>query len=653
MKLKNCKKDIDSVLSKVTKPITYTGNEIGSVHKEEKKDELTRFAFAFPDTYEVGMSHLGMKILYSLLNERDDVWCERVFAPWSDMEEVMMEKGIPLYALESMDPVKNFDFLGFSLQYEMSYTNVLNMLALAHIPLLAKDRDEDDPIIIAGGPCAFNPEPLVDFIDIFAIGEMEEALPKLLDLYEDMKKKGKTKKEFLREAAKMDGFYVPSLYEVRYNDDGTIRDFKSVSDDIPDTVRRVLVEDYENAYYPTEMIVPFSETVHDRVSYEVMRGCPRGCRFCQAGQIYRPVRKRSQERIKHDVGCLVESTGFDEVSLSSLSSGDYPQIENLIHDLVQDLKEDRVSVNLPSLRIDSVSIDMLEEMQEVRKGGITLAPEAGSQRMRDVINKGVSEEDLIATVTPAFEKGWGNIKLYFMIGLPTETDEDIKGIYDLANKVVDAYFSVPKEKRNRSCQVTISTSCFVPKPFTPFQWFGQNTRDEFTRKQKYLKSEVKNRKVRYNWHDGSLSFLEAVFARGDRRLGPVLLRAHELGCRFDGWADHFDMDKWMQAFEDTGVDPDWYALRERNFDEVLPWDFIDIGVSKDFFIMEYLKSQNEQLSRNCIEGCENCGIMQFVPGWKCHAADKTYPAGYHVEKHRRLNAAQEGGESDGQTAPEV
>lgn len=633
MKLKNTRADVDQILARVKNPITYTGNEIGAVHKENAED-LTRFAFAFPDTYEVGMSHLGMKILYSIINEREDSACERVFAPWTDMEEVMKEKGIPLYALESFDPVKNFDFLGFSLQYEMSYSNVLNMLELAHIPLLSKERSEEDPVVLAGGPCAVNPEPMADFIDIFAIGEMEEGIHDLLDLYQKKKETGMSKEAFLREVSKLEGFYVPRFYETTYNPDGTIKTFRPLIEEAPESVRRAVVKDYENAPYPKSMVVPFAETVHDRVSYEVMRGCPRGCRFCQAGQIYRPVRARSEEVIKAGIDCLLGSTGFDEVSLSSLSSGDYPTIEHLISDLVEEYKDEKISVNLPSLRIDSVSIDMLEEMQTVRKGGITLAPEAGSQRMRDVINKGVSEEDLMLTVKPAFEKGWGKIKLYFMVGLPTETPDDVKGIADLAEKVVDQYFSVPKEKRNKQCQVTISTSCFVPKPFTAFQWVGQNSEEEFSEKQKYLKSQIHNRKIRYNYHDASLSYLEAVFSRGDRRLGPVLLKAHELGCRFDGWDDCFDREKWNQAFEECGIDPNFYALRERSYDETLPWDFIDAGVSKDFLILESLKAQKEQLSKNCIEGCENCGIMQFIPGWKCHAADKAYPAGFQADKKR-------------------
>ena len=634
MKLKNYKKEINSILSRVKKPITYTGNEINAVHKDSTDSSLIRFGFAFPDTYEVGMSHLGMKILYGLLNEMEDVWCERVFAPWTDMEDLMTENGIPLYGLESMDPVKNFDFLGFSLQYEMSYTNILNMLELAHIPLLSAERDQDDPFIIAGGPCAVNPEPLTDFIDIFFIGEAEEALPELLDVYREWKASGRSRETFLHQVSQIPGFYVPSLYTVSYNEDKTIREFRPVAPDVPSTVRRRLVEDLDSTYYPDKMVVPYAETVHDRLSYEIFRGCPRGCRFCQAGQIYRPVRIKSEETIKNGIDCLLGNTGFEEISLSSLSSGDYPKIEPLITDLTEKYEEDRISVNLPSLRIDSVSIDMLEQMQKVHKGGITLAPEAGTQRMRDVINKGVSEQDLIDTVTPAFEKGWGRIKLYFMIGLPTETQEDISGIAQLGEKVVDAYFSVPKEQRDRSVQVTLSTSCFVPKPFTAFQWFGQNSPEQFREKQTQLKDEIRNRKIRYNWHDSTLSFLEAVFARGDRRLGPVLLKAHELGCRFDSWDDCLNLDNWRRAFDETGVDPEWYALRERSFDEVLPWDLIDVGVSKDFLIMEYLKSQKASVSRNCIDGCENCGIMEFMPGWKCHAADKAYPIGAAAGKEQ-------------------
>ncbi len=617
MKLKNYKNEVTQVLSLVKKPITYTGNEMNAVHKE-LTDDMIRFALAFPDTYEVGMSHLGTKILYGLLNDYEDVWCERVYAPWQDMEEVMLENGIPLYALESMDPVKNFDFLGFSLQYEMSFTNLLNMLSLSHVALLSADRLETDPFVIAGGPCAFNPEPLADFVDLFMLGETEESLPELMEVYRKWKAEKGTRDTFLRMAAGVEGVYVPKFYRVDYREDGTIDRFYSVNPEIPDTIKKRFIKDLDHVYYPNNMVVSYVQTVHDRLSYEIFRGCTRGCRFCQAGQIYRPNREKTPETIEKGVQTLLDNTGYDELSLTSLSSGDYSQIEPLITELVDTYQSKQISVSLPSLRIDSLSIDMLEEMQKVHKSGITLAPEAGTQRMRDVINKNVTEQDLITTVTSAFEKGWGRVKLYFMIGLPTETPEDISGIADLGKKVVDAFYSVPKENRNRSIQVVLSTSCFVPKAFTPFQWMGQVSREDFLTKQKQLKAELTDKKIRYNWHDASLSYLEAVFARGDRRLGKVLLRAWELGCRFDSWDDCFSMEKWEQAFADCGVDPDFYAVRERTLDEILPWDFIDIGVDKDFLIMEWQKAKSGMTSVNCMDGCENCGMMNFSKGWKCH-----------------------------------
>lgn len=610
MELNNCKKSVTNILTQVKQPITYTGNEVNSIHKEVN-DNTIRFALAFPDIYEVGMSHIGTKILYGLLNEEDDVWCERVFAPWNDMEEVMVENGIPLYALESMDPVKNFDFIGFSLQYEMSYSNILNMLSLAHINLNSEDRSETDPFIIAGGPGAFNPEPLADFVDIFVIGEAEEVMPELLEVYRKWKGTGLNREAFLIEAAQIDGIYIPKFYSVDYNGNGTIKKFYPNIPQAKPIIKKRFVSDFDKVYHPKNLVVPYTQTVHDRLSYEIFRGCPHGCRFCQAGQIYRPVREKSRERIKNDIDCLLTNTGFDEVSLASLSSGDYSEIEPLITDLMDKYEPEKVGVSLPSLRIDSVSIDMLKEMTKVRKGSITLAPEAGTQRLRDVINKNVTEQNLIDTVSNAFSEGWNRVKLYFMTGLPTETDTDLEGIADLGEKVVQAFYETPKDNRNKNVNVVISTSCFVPKPFTAFQWAGQVSRDEFKKRQEYLKSQIKNKRIRYNWHDPELSYLEAVFARGDRRLGKVLKRAWELGCRFDSWSDSFDFEKWEQAFKETGVNPDFYATRQRDFDEILPWDFIDIGVNKDFLRLEWEKSIIGKNSINCKVGCENCGMFEF------------------------------------------
>ncbi len=611
MKLNNFKNEVNQILSKVKKPITYTGNEVNSIHKELTEDTI-RFALAFPDIYEVGMSHIGTKILYGLLNSYEDIWAERVFAPWQDMEELMIEKGIPLYALESMDPIKNFDFIGFSLQYEMSYTNLLNMLKLSHIALQSKDRLESDPIIIAGGPCTYNPEPLADFIDIFVIGESEEVLPELMDAYREWKKSGLSRQDFLKRAAQIEGIYVPQFYNVEYNGNGTIKSFTPTVVQAKPIIKKRFIKDLNNTYYPENLIVSYTQTVHDRLSFEIFRGCPHGCRFCQAGQIYKPVREKSLNRIMDNIDLLLKNTGYEEVSLASLSSGDYSNIETLISNLMQKYEDKKIGVSLPSLRIDSLSIDMLKEMEKVKRSSITLAPEAGTQRLRDVINKNVKEEDLLNTVSLAFNEGWGRIKLYFMTGLPTETDKDIEGIAQIAQKVVDEYFKIPKENRNKNIQVIVSTSCFVPKPFTPFQWVGQINTEEFNRRQSYLKSLIKNRRIKYNWHESTLSYLEAVFARGDRRLGKVLQRAFELGCRFDSWSDCFEPEKWEQAFKDCEINSDFYALRQRDASEILPWDFIDIGVTKDFLRLEWEKALLGITSTNCKIGCEQCGIIEFT-----------------------------------------
>jgi len=606
------------ILPLVTKPITYLGNEVNSVHKTPS-EEMIRFAFAFPDTYEVGMSHLGMKILYGLLNEEEDIWCERVFAPWVDMEEQLVKNNLILYGLESMMPLNEHDFVGFTLQYEMSFSNVLNMLKLGHITLESKERNEGEPFVIAGGPCAYNPEPLSDFIDLFVIGEGEEVILKIMDAYRNWKKAKGQRIDFLKMAAQIEGVYIPALYEVSYDENtGVVKSFTPLVEEAPATIRKQFITDLDSAYFPEKIVVSYTETVHDRVSYEIFRGCGRGCRFCQAGMIYRPTREKKVATIQEKIRALVNETGYDEVSLSSLSTGDYSAIETLIKNLVEEYENQKVSISLPSLRIDSLSIEMLEEIQKVRKTGLTLAPEAGTQRMRDVINKGVTEENLLETVRTAFEKGWGHVKLYFMIGLPGETAEDIEGIADLGQKTVAEYLKVDRNLRNKSLKVVLSTSSFVPKPFTPFQWMGQNTQTEFRSKQQQLKAAIKDRKISYSWHDSGVSYLEAVFARGDRRLGKVLKKANEKGCRFDGWGEHFKLEKWTEAFVETGIDPDFYALRSREFDEILPWDFIDTGVKKEFLKAEAQKAQEALTTPYCPENCSNCGIMEFKKGWKCH-----------------------------------
>jgi radical SAM family uncharacterized protein len=607
-----------NILPLVTKPITYLGNEVNAVHKIPSL-EMIRFAFAFPDTYEVGMSHLGMKILYGLLNEEKDIWCERVFAPWVDMEEQLRLHDLPLYGLESMMPLNDYDFVGFTLQYEMSFSNILNMLELGKISLRSTRRKEAEPFVIAGGPCAYNPEPLSDFIDIFVIGEAEEVILKIMAAHREWKKTSGNRQDFLKMAATIEGVYVPAFYEVSYDQkSGVITAFSPIIEAAPATIRKQFIEDLDQAYFPDKIVVSYTETVHDRISYEIFRGCGRGCRFCQAGMIYRPTREKTVPTIQTKIKALIESTGYDEVSLSSLSTGDYSEIEALIKNLVCDAEVGKVSISLPSLRIDSLSIEMLEEIQKVRKAGLTLAPEAGTQRMRDVINKGVTEENLMDTVKTAFEKGWGHVKLYFMIGLPGETLADIEGIADLGQKVVDEYYKIDRESRNKSLKVVLSASSFVPKPFTPFQWMGQNTPEEFKNKQRHLKASIKDRKISYSWHDSGVSFLEAVFARGDRRLGLVLEKAHQKGCRFDGWGEYFDLQKWTEAFAEAGIDPEFYALRNRDYDEILPWDFIDTGVTKKFLKTEAEKAEAAVTTPFCPENCSNCGIMEFKKGWKCN-----------------------------------
>lgn len=605
--------NIESLLPMVQKPARYTGGEINEIVKAAGA-QTVRFAFCFPDTYEVGMSHLGMKILYHALNAREDTVCERVFAPWVDMEEAMRGAGMPLFSLETRTPVREFDIVGFTLQYEMSYTNILNMLALAGIPLLSTERGEDMPLVVAGGPCAYNPEPLADFVDLFIIGDGELATQELVALYARMRSAPRS--EFLRQAAReIAGAYVPSLYEASYDGDGNFSGIEPLYPDVPRVVRRAVLPNLEDVVYPDRIIVPNTEIVHDRIMLEVARGCTRGCRFCQAGMIYRPQRERSVGRLVSLADSLVCSTGYEEISLTSLSTGDYSQLEELAGELMQRHAQDRVSVSLPSLRLDSVVKKALSEAASVRKSGLTFAPEAGSQRLRDVINKGVTAQMLYDQARDAFGSGYSAVKLYFMVGLPTETYEDLDGIVELARGVVNEYFRLPKEQRSpKGIRVAVSTSSFVPKPHTPFAWCAQDTMQTLKDKQRYLRERLKIRGVEYRYHDPETSLLEAVFARGDRRLGAVLRAAHGLGCRFDGWLDQFSFEKWQAAFAQCGMTPEAYAHREIALDAPLPWDHIDCGVTKAFQKREYRRAMEAQVTPDCKNGCLHCGMAALCGG---------------------------------------
>ncbi len=605
-------KKMSTILKSVSKPGRYSGGEYGQIIKDKTKIKA-RFAFCFPDTYEIGMSNLGMRILYGVLNQEDDVWCERVYTPWIDMQEKMREYELPLCACESGDSINEFDMVGFTLQYEMSYTNVLNMLDLAKLPLYAKDRDDSMPIIIGGGPCAYNAEPVADFFDLFNIGEGEEMLPELCRLYIKMKDEGRyTKVEYLHEAARsIEGIYVPSLYDVTYNADGTIKAYTPIYDDIPKQVRKRIVKDMDRAYFPDKVVMPYIETVHDRIMLEVFRGCIRGCRFCQAGIIYRPVREKSAETLNSQAKCLYESTGYDEISLTSLSISDYTHLTELTNELLDWTDENMVSLSLPSLRVDSFTKELMEKIASVRSSSLTFAPEAGTQRLRDVINKNVQKDDLLRAVRVAFEAGKNTVKLYFMSGLPTETLDDIAGIAELANSVIDEYYACPTRNKAKKPQVTISVSCFIPKPFTPFQWEAQDTMEMLAEKQEFLGSKITDRKIRYTHHDARVSRIEAVLARGDRRLSAALALACKEGFCFDSWDECFDYDKWISVFERTGINPAFYANRAFGFDEVLPWDIIDCGVTKEFLRRERDRAYAENTTPHCREKCSGCGANKL------------------------------------------
>ncbi len=604
---------IDEILMQVEKPARYIGNEINMVVKDLKDVDI-RFAFCFPDSYEVGMSYVGLQILYFFMNRRDDVYCERVFAPWHDMEQKMRDNNIELFTLETGTSVRKFDFVGFTLQYEMTYTNIINMLNLGNIPIWSKDRTEDDPIIIAGGPCAYNPEPLADIIDIFYIGEGEVKYDEFFDLYKEIKKQGGTKEDFYIKLLKMDGIYIPKFYDVDYKENGKIKEFKPLHQDAPKKIKKVIVNNMDDVFYPDKQLVPLIDVVHDRVSLEVFRGCIRGCRFCQAGYVYRPVREKSADAILEKSKTLVETSGHEEVSLTSLSTADYSDFRNLAEGLLEQFKDEKVNIALPSLRIDAFSVDLMKKVQGVRKSSLTFAPEAGTQRLRDVINKGITEEEILRGSSLAFEGGWDRVKLYFMVGLPTETYEDVKGIAKLASDIVDKFYELPKEKRNRGVSVTVSSSCFVPKAFTPFQWSAQDTCEEFLKKQHLLKDSNERKQVKVNYHEPTVSSIEGILARGDRKVAKLIVKAWENGAKFDGWTESFKYNAWLKALEQTGLSREFYANRERSYDEILPWDHISIGVSKRFFIEEMEKAKNEAITPNCRQDCSMCGAKVFGGG---------------------------------------
>ena len=607
----------DEILLSIDKPARYIGGEVNAVMKDPDEVDI-RFAMCFPDVYEIGMSHLGIQILYDMFNRRDDIWCERVYSPWTDLDKVMREQKIPLFALESQDPVKDFDFLGITIQYEMCYTNILQVLDLAQIPLEASRRTKEHPFVIGGGPCAYNPEPLAEFFDLFYIGEGETRYFELMDLYKEWKASGAPREAFLRRAASVPGIYVPSLYAVSYQEDGTVAAMEPVCEEAPAKIQKQVVTDMTSACYPEKPVVPFIKATQDRVVLEIQRGCIRGCRFCQAGMIYRPTRERELEMLKKSAYAMLKNTGHEEISLSSLSSSDYSQLGGLVNFLIEEFGSRGINISLPSLRIDAFSLDVMSKVQDVRKSSLTFAPEAGSQRLRDVINKGLTEEMILEGAGQAFQGGWNRVKLYFMLGLPTETEEDMKGIAYLAEKIAEEYYEIPKDQRNGKCQIVVSTSFFVPKPFTPFQWAQMCTKEEFLHRAYVVNHEIKdqlNRKsIKYNWHEADVTVLEGVLARGDRKVAQVIRRAYEKGCLFDSWSECFHNELWEDAFRECGVDMDFYTVRPRAVDEVFPWDFIDIGVSRRFLEREWEKAQKGVVTENCRQSCSGCGAAVFGGG---------------------------------------
>lgn len=607
----------DRILMHVEKPERYIGNEYNMV-KKNPDDVDVRFAMCFPDVYEIGMSHLGIQILYDMFNRREDTYCERVYSPWVDLDRIMRDKNIELFSLETQTPVRQFDFLGITIQYEMCYTNILQILDLSHIPLTASKRHEDDPLVVGGGPCVYNPEPIAEFFDFFFMGEGEVLYDDIIDIYKENKKNGGTRKEFLEKIAGLDGIYVPQFYDVVYQDDGTIKEFYKINAHAKDRVKKVIVSDVSNTSYPDKPLVPFIKATQDRVVLEIQRGCIRGCRFCQAGMIYRPIRERNLKFLKEAAMKMLDSTGHEEISLSSLSSSDYSKLRELVYFLIDECKKRYVNISLPSLRIDAFSLDVMNKVQDIKKSSLTFAPEAGSQRLRNVINKGLTEEVILDGAMQAFLGGWNKVKLYFMLGQPTETNEDIEGIAVLSDKIAGEYYTIPKDRRNGRVSITASTSFFVPKPFTPFQWVKMASREEFLEKQRFLSAKMReqlnHKSIKYNWHEAETTMLEGVFARGDRRISQVIKAAYKAGCIYDSWSEFFDFDKWMEIFRQCDVDPLFYTVREREKDEILPWDFIDVGVSKNFLWREYQRAINGTVTPNCRQKCSGCGAAGFGAG---------------------------------------